>query len=429
VTSFRQKRDRSGVYMQYRVESRQVFGSASGENGGPMPDGENGEERVEVVWKRFSEFGDLVDRLAEEGYELRGVALPSKVFGTAAESRVKKLDALVRGVVKATTVDGCLSTAPKVLLDFLGVASWFEFKEKQQVVGSWLEHEPVPEEYRDMIENAIDELLKLEKIYKGEGGASMEELSWKHVGREKTVCWYSHPETERRMAYGTIPQSTSKMIKDIFYDNKLVRRIETSMDQVKTLEVLNSHTRIDYILAKSIMWLPPRDVIMVRHWRVLEDGAIVDAQVTIDSHHGAPEKDTGGKVRATQTFGGFVIRQEAPTRSSILIATDLDPRVTSAPASVQRRMLDYSASMLAKNLANLFSLAQSKDLKRYVEDGPLGNRATPSEPTPENEDDDQDIEPVDDIFDDNTSLVTLGTVCTIAGISIGIGSLLYLYRR
>ncbi len=95
---------------------------------------------------------------------------------------------------------------------------------------------------------------------------------------------------------------------------------------------------------------------------------------TLDEHAGVPLKDTQGRVRAVQTFGGMVIRPvgDQPTRTFVCIVNDLDPRVAGA-ASVQQQGNSFSAQMLSKNLVNLVEVAKNKDLAAYLALPPLRN--------------------------------------------------------
>jgi hypothetical protein len=121
------------------------------------------------------------------------------------------------------------------------------------------------------------------------------------------------------------------------------------------------------------MWLPCRDCILVRHWRTLPDGTVVHGDFTLDDYAGVPAKDTLGRVRAKETFGGTVLKQKGPNRCFVMIVNDMDPRIPGVTAGIQAQVNDYTASMLSQNLKKLVDLVKTKNLESYMEAPPMCN--------------------------------------------------------
>jgi hypothetical protein len=385
VRVFRNVTDKRGTsYVEYRVKtvsggvSTPVVGSGAPARRAPGSSDSGPWE----AWRRFSEFERLLGELSEGGDDVTGVSLPSKLFGTAPEQRKTALEQLLGELLRRLTVGGQLSTAPKPLLDFLG-ASGLQRSHGTSAVssGAFVPLEAGPDEYRtrlDQIGGGMEELVA------AIDGGSLEASGWSKVGSSGPFAWFAHHATNRKMACGVVPQCTAHMCHDIFFHSVSdFKRIEVNLDSVADVRKLGAQTVVQHAVMKSIMWLPCRDVIFVRHWRVVPassraaggvDGCVLHLGFTLDEHAGVPLKDTQGRVRAAQTFGGMVIRpvKDQPTRTFVCIVNDMDPRVAGA-ASVQQQVNSFSAQMLSKNLHNLVDVVKSKDLAAYLALPPLRN--------------------------------------------------------
>ncbi len=376
--------ERGSSYVEYRVKT--VSGGASTPVLGPGAAQRRAPGASESgpweAWRRFSQFERLLGVLGDGGDDVSGVLLPSKLFGTAPEQRKTALEHLLSELLRRLTVGGQLSTAPKPLLDFLGASGLQRSPGAGAgASGAFVPLEAGPDEYRarlDQIGDGVEELVAA--IDSG----TLEASGWSKVGSSGPFAWYAHHATNRMMACGVVPQCTARMCHDIFfYSVADFKRIEPNLDTVADVRKLGAQTVVQHAVMKSIMWLACRDVIFVRHWRVVPaasraagglEGCVLHLDFTLDEHAGVPLKDTQGRVRAVETFGGTVIRpvRDQPTRTFVCIVTDMDPRVAGA-ASVQRQVNSFSAKMLSENLANLVEVVKSKDLAAYLALPPLRN--------------------------------------------------------
>ena len=146
------------------------------------------------------------------------------------------------------------------------------------------------------------------------------------------------------------------------------------MASIDVLEELDDHNLIVHAKMKSIMYQACRDVVMYRHWRVLEDGTIVHAEFSVD-HPRAPE-GANGFVRAELTMGGAVIRavEGDPLSSIVFRINDMDPKLGDAiPAWATNKLNEFTSSMIANNMFELAKLVKTKPVAASAAKGPLVN--------------------------------------------------------
>ena len=104
-------------------------------------------------------------------------------------------------------------------------------------------------------------------------------------------------------------QCPARLVFDVFASADSAKIMEPSIKDIFELERLDAHTSVSHVVMKSIMFTSPRECVLVRHWRALEEnGTILEVQFSVE--HASVPDGSGGRVRALQTVGGSVIVPE-----------------------------------------------------------------------------------------------------------------------
>lgn len=252
---------------------------------------------------------------------------------------------------------------------------------------------PTPEsgvsEHEERSEAIAAELRRLAAAARSAGGLG---AGWKKVGsnKKKGISWHFHAESRRSTVFGVVAHSTPLMISDMVEEE--MTKVEPNIKTVRTVAELAGGVTVQHFVMKSIMMTSPRDCIMINRTATAtaaatpamqraDEGAdkgaggspgqgqgagIVHTHFAVDAYPGVPEMDTLGKKRAGQTFGGIVLLPASATETFVLIANDMDPRITSIPESYKSYVAEYGTGMLSKNLLNIEKMAKTRDLEAYL---------------------------------------------------------------
>lgn len=91
-----------------------------------------------------------------------------------------------------------------------------------------------------------------------------------------------------------------------------------------TLCTSHEQTKIDHALYKRLLFVSARDFCMVTHWRVLPDGTLIIAAVSIEDDRCPVMR---GVERATTILGGWIIKPQGPeglsSHCTYMVNTDL----------------------------------------------------------------------------------------------------------
>lgn len=355
-----------------------------------------------VVYRRFSEFHSLHKQLRKDGYnkDVYPVSLPSRVWDTDPSLRLSKLEIyLQKAALSLAPNEVTKSTIPLPFLKFLDISDK-NFGKKEDNFKVEYGTPIINEKYKEKIDSVFDEILKIEKIKDGENG-------WKKIGSNKNFQWLAHPGDKNtpgnRKVEGIIKRCPPRMLHNLFFDVDVVKKMESNINTIETVEKIDEHTTIEFCVMKSIMFmgkffinniffvnyiffllliifififiLACRDVCMLRHWRVLEDGTIVHVEFSVETDKSPPIGDKG-RVRATLTVGGCIIRKVEgdPNSSQFCRINNMDPQLGDAvPDYALNQVNEFTSSMLAKNFQILEKLVLKKNPNKILAKGPLVN--------------------------------------------------------
>jgi len=330
-----------------------------------------------IVRRRFREFWKLHENLSAYWADLP--ELPSRVFNTAPTARMPKLNDFLAEVCEALG-----SRPPKELLSFLDVDEAAFAQARTSSLQGMAASASIkvdygtpkcPEQYRNEIERVIQEIMDIKQAQDGVKG-------WKLVGHRLPFSWLARPNDpdlgykQCRVAYGELKRCPPRTVHDLILDNDACKEMEPKLDSIRDVAKLDEQTFVQFFIMKSIMFMPPRDVIMLRHWRVLPDGSILHAEFSLDEYPGVPASGTEGRVRAKLTVGGLIIEPIPgdPTSCKIWRINDMDPMLGDAiPAYALAKLNEFTASMLSNNMFSLEKLVNKCQLNRELAKGPLVN--------------------------------------------------------
>ena len=330
--------------------------------------GNNGEP----IRRRFREFVQLREDLKKYWSDIPD--LPSQIFDTSPRSRSPKLEWFLNQVCETLG-----ASPPKQLLTFFAIDENNFKRVRSKLSGNLTKYRvdigqpKIPERYKDQIDRISNEVVKYSTISIGEAG-------WKLVGQSGNFTWLARAahdgQRANRMVFGKLKRCPPRLVHELFLDNKACMEMEANIDSIVDVERLDEHTLIQYVVMKSIMYMPPRDVILLRHWRVLPDGKIVHAEFSLEEYAGVPQSATGGKIRASLTCGGAVIVpfENDLTACKVWRINDMDPKLgDSIPDWALVKINEFTASMLSKNMFSLAKLVTERSLPSELAKGPLVN--------------------------------------------------------
>jgi hypothetical protein len=333
-------------------------------------------KKGDTVRRRFREFLKLRDQMLPFWED--APPLPSRFFDTAPQSRLPLLNYYLSEVCETLG-----AKPPKPLLQFLKVdeerfadarAAVFD-KRPEATLKVDIGKPKVAEQFRDTIERTLKEVLETAEAVDGIKG-------WKIVGQQVPFTWMARAEDKEkgvkanRVAYGELKRCPPRLVHDLMLDNNACMQMEPKIDYIKDIERLDEHTFVQFFVMKSIMFMPQRDVILVRHWRVLPDNSIVHAEFSVEEYPGVPKSGEDGRVRARLTVGGVLIKPVPgdPTSCRIWRVNDMDPRLGDAiPAYALAKLNEFTASMLSNNMFSLAKLIGKSNLSHELAKGPLIN--------------------------------------------------------
>ncbi|GBG32812.1 Coatomer subunit beta'-1 [Hondaea fermentalgiana] len=274
-----------------------------------------------TAWRRFREF-DALSKEVRAGED----ELPGKVFGSKSpRKRQHGLNALLLAVVKKA------GTSP-ALFRFLRI----------------------PEDETGLIASATKvrrELLELADAVQADARHCPPD--WKLCSSKNGLTSCNNPDLGRRCVSGLVPNASPASLAQILLSR--MKEVETNIDTIDEVSPVGG-LDVKYLVMKAMMFMRPRDVVMaIKHSRE-SDGTEVIVHLGLNEHPEVPApSDSGDRKRATQSFGGMVLRP-AKGGCFVLIANDLDARV-SVPDSYRSKVEDYTTGMIAENLVNLRKLA------------------------------------------------------------------------
>jgi len=313
VSEFR--KDKELGYIEYKIEWEVRGGLQEGH-----------------AWRRFSAFEQVLTELgcAED--------VPSKIWGTSPESRLPKLDEAIRKLVGIRKEE----SLPENLRVFLGVP-----KDEGAII-------------KRLKSNQLD-LIALCELCEKDDSREFKKYEWKMLGGKEGIRWGCQRSSGRKLVYGFVENASIDHLSDILATQ--IAYIEKNIESVEDKGSLSGGRNINvkYILLKSVMWsMRPRDLVVVEQIsRDDAQGIIVHSHVGLEEYEGVPERDTSNRRRATQSFGGAVLKRASDAHSFVLLANDLDPRVTGIPFGFDSKVIEMSTKMLAENLINLRHLAHA----------------------------------------------------------------------
>lgn len=275
-----------------------------------------------TVWRRFREFDGLTQEVGAGADEL-----PGKIFGSKSpRKRSKGLNAVLKAVIRKAPTSAGLHRFLRIPEDEDGLQANV-FKVRQQLLS--------------LAKDIQDADMKPPQ-------------GWKLCSSKNGMTSCNNSAEGKRGVFGIIKNSSPEILGDILI-NKLPA-VETNIDKIEKVSPVGG-LDVVYILMKAMMFMRPRDVVMIVKRTKEEDGTEVIVHLGLNEHPDVPPpSDAGDRKRATQSFGGMVL-QPTDAGCFVLIANNLDARV-SVPDSYRSTVDDYTTNMIADNFVNLQKLAQ-----------------------------------------------------------------------
>ena len=222
----------------------------------------------------------------------------------------------------------------------------------------------IPTGFFNNIQNCYDELERVVPLKKGMQG-------WENLGSKDDinvmVCNEATPPMRKVSAKLNCP---ARVVHEILWKASSYKEI-FKLHSVQNLGKIDNHTKMEHMIRKSL-FLPSRDIVLLRHWRVTREGEIVHTEFDVDH----PEMPIGEKyVRAQQSIGGtFIVPvKNNPMACRVVIISNYDAQGFNLPDVVMRRVNKTSAWAMTDAIAKLRHMINDYDMRNTLVKGPLFN--------------------------------------------------------
>jgi hypothetical protein len=180
------------------------------------------------------------------------------------------------------------------------------------------------------------------------------------------------------LSSAALPDAPCKTNKDPTVLHHLTKEVVADLGSVTRVERYNGQTDVLHQVMKKILFIPPRELLTLRHWRALPDGSVLTVEMPVERADVPDRTREGNMIRAEMNAAYLmqeVVRGDGKVVCRMDRVFDLDVKLGELPAFVLRRVEDFNIGQLSKFPERLLKAGScvAAKLETPLHESPIAN--------------------------------------------------------